>query len=115
MPLPPPVDLSIKESNTHLLCLLNWQADSLPLVLPGKRMQDEELAFYSKNSRRFYMCPDSHFVRSMNHREWFLAFSTSRATNKGAEAGVQARDEDLRKVSGSRAGVKDACLGRFWK
>ena len=52
-----------KGSNTHLLCLLNWQADSLPLVLPGKRMQDEELAFYSKNSR-FYMCPDSHFVTS---------------------------------------------------
>ena len=83
-------------------------------MLPGKRMQDEELAFYSKNSR-FYMCPDSHFVTSQMHREWLLAFSRSRATNKGAEAGVQARDEDLRKVSSSRTGVKDTCLGRFWR
>ena len=76
---------------THLLCLLNWQADSLPLVLPGKRMQDEELAFYFKNSRRFHMCPDSHFVRPLKHREWFLAFSRIRETNKGTEAGVQAK------------------------
>ena len=36
LPCPPPGIFSTKGSNPCLLSLLNWQAGSLPLVLPGK-------------------------------------------------------------------------------
>ena len=36
LPSPPPRDLSKPGSNPHLLCLLHWQAGSLPLAPPEK-------------------------------------------------------------------------------
>ena len=36
LPCPPPGDLPNQGSNLHLLCLLQWQVDSLPLVPPRK-------------------------------------------------------------------------------
>ena len=36
LPLPPPGDLPDQGIKPHLLHLLRWQADSLPLVPPGK-------------------------------------------------------------------------------
>ena len=36
LPLPPPEIFQTQGSNPCLLHLLHWQADSLPLVLPGK-------------------------------------------------------------------------------
>ena len=36
LPYPPPEDLLTQESNLNLLCLLQWQVGSLPLVPPGK-------------------------------------------------------------------------------
>ena len=36
---PPPGALPDPRVRTCLLCLLHWQADSLPLVLPGKPLQ----------------------------------------------------------------------------
>ena len=36
LPCPPPGILLTQEWNSHLLCLLHWQASSLPLVPPGK-------------------------------------------------------------------------------
>ena len=36
LPFPPPGDLSEPGSNLYPLCLLHWQADSLPLAPPGK-------------------------------------------------------------------------------
>ena len=36
LPFPSPEDLPTQGSNLCLLCLLHWQAGSLPLVPPGK-------------------------------------------------------------------------------
>ena len=36
LPCPPPGDLPTQGRNSHLLCLLHWQVDSLLLVPPGK-------------------------------------------------------------------------------
>ena len=36
LPCPPPGDLLTQGSNLRLLCLLNWQAGSLPPAPPGK-------------------------------------------------------------------------------
>jgi len=36
LPCPPPRIFPTQESNPHLLCLLHWKVDSLPLMLPGK-------------------------------------------------------------------------------
>ena len=36
LPCPPPGDLPTRRLNPHLLCVLHWQAGSLPLVPPGK-------------------------------------------------------------------------------
>ena len=43
---PPPGDLTNQGWNLCLLCLLHWQANSLPLVLPGKPMYIYTLSFY---------------------------------------------------------------------
>ena len=34
----------IQGSNLHLLCVLHWQASSLPLVLPGKEPESAAVA-----------------------------------------------------------------------
>ena len=36
LPFPPPGDLPYPGTDSHLLCLLHWRADSLPLAPPGK-------------------------------------------------------------------------------
>ena len=36
LPFPPPGDLPTQGPNPHLLCLLHWQASSLPLAPPGR-------------------------------------------------------------------------------
>ena len=36
LPFPPLGDIPDQGLNLHLLCLLHWQVDSLPLVPPGK-------------------------------------------------------------------------------
>ena len=36
LPFPPPGDFHDPRMNLHLLSLLHWQADSLPLAPPGK-------------------------------------------------------------------------------
>ena len=38
LPCPPPGHLPTQRSNSHLLCLLHWQAGSLPLVPPGSEV-----------------------------------------------------------------------------
>ena len=43
---PPPGDLPDWGSNLHLLCLLHWQADSLPLVPPGKPNTQYDMCAY---------------------------------------------------------------------
>ena len=35
LPFPPPGIFPTQRSNPHLLCLMHWQVDSLPLVPPG--------------------------------------------------------------------------------
>ena len=40
LPFPTPGDLPNPRIEHHLLCLLQWQVDSLPLVPPGKPLED---------------------------------------------------------------------------
>ena len=51
LPFPSPRDLPDPEINPHLLCLLQWQAGSLPLAPPGKplfRWERSQTAFKKK-------------------------------------------------------------------
>ena len=43
LPFPTPGIFSTQGSNLHLLCLLLWQAGSLPLALPGKPLSIRSL------------------------------------------------------------------------
>ena len=59
LPCPLPGDLSDSGSNPCLLCLLHWQAGSLPLVPPGKPMvyiliqkHNKCVITYNSNCRR---------------------------------------------------------------
>ena len=49
----------IQGSNPHLLCLLHWQAGSLPLVLPGKPalFLTDLLSFHAQKELRQRFCP----------------------------------------------------------
>ena len=46
---PPPWDLPQSGMNPHLLCLLHWQAGSLPLVPPGKLINQSKCAQINMN------------------------------------------------------------------
>jgi len=64
---PPPEDLSYPGIKLHLLCLLHWQAGSLPLVPPGKPWLFSSTWFGKKSQDEYgahFMC----FSLLKNHR-----------------------------------------------
>ena len=52
LPCPPPGQFPIQGSNPHLLCLLHWQAGSLPLAPPGKPHTYNNTPLVKKGWRR---------------------------------------------------------------
>ena len=56
LPCPPLGDLPTQGSNPHLLCLLHWQAGSLPLVPPGKPIEPSAAAAAAAAAKSLQSC-----------------------------------------------------------
>ena len=70
LPFPTPGDLSTRGSNSNLLHLLYWQADSLPLVPPGEPAKTAHLEPFFFHSNWFFV----FFLVSLSM--WDLSFPT---------------------------------------
>ena len=72
-PCPPSGDIPDQGSNLHLLCLLHWQAGSLPLVPPGKPLSFLS-PFKISSSQQEICCPYSSFVGNLSFLSDFNNF-----------------------------------------
>ena len=72
-PCPPSGDIPDQGSNLHLLCLLHWQAGSLPLVPPGKPLSFLS-PFKISSSQQEISCPYSSFVGNLSFLSDFNNF-----------------------------------------
>ena len=75
-PCPPPGDIPDQGSNLRLLCLLHWQAGSLPLVPPGKPLSFLS-PFKISSSQQEICCPYFSFVGNLSFLSDFNNFLLS--------------------------------------